>query len=110
MSEDLAQFKTSLADELKRRSQIEVQLRAASSTNAQLMLECDQFKESVTNWANAMTLRDQRIQEANNRIELLSADLNTSIRKFNTLVTNYNAVVKDFNALQSNSATNVAGK
>ncbi len=41
-----------------------------------------------------MALRDERMKEANARIEQLAADLNASIRKYNELVTNYNAVVR----------------
>jgi chromosome segregation ATPase len=110
LNEDLARFKTSLADEQQRRLQLEIKLRAADATNDLLAAECEQLKVSVTNWADAVTLRDQRIREANDRIEELSASLNDSIRKFNALVTNYNAVVSDLNALRSASATNTTAR
>lgn len=57
-------------------------------------MERDQLKGAITNWANAVALRDERMKEANARIEQLAADLNASIRKYNELVTNYNAVVR----------------
>jgi chromosome segregation ATPase len=94
LHEDLDQLKASLATERDLRSQSEQKLQTAETANAQLTLERDQFKGAITNWANAVALRDERMKEANARIEELAAGLNTSIRKYNELVTNYNAIVK----------------
>jgi chromosome segregation ATPase len=94
LNEDLDQQKTSLATERALRSQIEQKLETAEAGNERLTLERDQLKVAITNWANAVALRDERMKEANVRIEELAADLNASIRKYNKLVTNYNAVVK----------------
>ncbi len=94
LNEDLDQLKTSLATERTLRSQVEQKLRPAEAANQQLTLERDQLKGAISNWANAVALRDERMKEANARIEELAVDLNTSIRKYNELVTNYNAVVK----------------
>jgi chromosome segregation ATPase len=94
LNEDLDQLKTSLATERVLRSQVEQKLETAEAANEQLTLERDQLKGAITNWANAVALRDERMKEANARIEQLAADLNASIRKYNELVTNYNAVVK----------------
>jgi chromosome segregation ATPase len=94
LNEDLGQLKTSLATERSLRSQVEQKLETAQATSQQLTLERDQFKGAISNWANAVALRDERMKEANARIEELAADLNASIRKYNELVTNYNAVVK----------------
>jgi chromosome segregation ATPase len=94
LNEDLDQLKTSLATERTLRSQVEQKLRPAEAANQQLSLERDQLKGEISNWANAVALRDERMKEANARIEELAVDLNASIRKYNELVTNYNAAVK----------------
>jgi chromosome segregation ATPase len=94
LNEDLGQLKTSLANEQSLRSQAEQELGSVEEANAQLTAERDQLKAAITNWANAVALRDERMKEANTRIEQLAADLNASIRKYNELVTNHNAAVK----------------
>ncbi len=94
LNEDLGQLKTSLANEQSLRSQAEQKVLSYESTNEQLILERDQFKAAITNWANAVALRDERMKEANARIEQLAADLNASIRKYNELVTNHNTTAK----------------
>jgi len=94
VNEDLGQLKTSLANEQSLRSQAEQKVLSSESTNEHLTLERDQLKAAITNWANAVALRDARMKEANARIEQLAADLNASIRKYNELVTNHNAAVK----------------
>ena len=94
LNEDLGQLKTSLGIEQSLRSQAEQKVVSTENANLQLGLERDQLKAAITNWANAVALRDERMKEANTRIEQLAADLNTSIRKYNELVTNRNAAVK----------------
>src|ERR1017187_2884920 len=94
LNEDLGQLKTALANEQSLRSQAEQKVLSSESTNEQLILERDQLKAAITNWANAVALRDERMKEANARIEQLAADLNASIRKYNELATNRNAAVK----------------
>jgi chromosome segregation ATPase len=94
LNEDLGQLKTSLAREQSLRSDAEQKQRSLEDANGQLTSERDQFKVAITNWANAVALRDERMKEANGRIEQLAADLNATIRKYNGLVSNYNAAVK----------------
>ena len=94
LNEDLSQLKTSLASEQSLRSQVEQKVASAENANQQLTLERDQLKAAITNWANAVAVRDERMKEANARIEQLAADLNASIRKYNDLATNRNAAVK----------------
>ena len=94
LNEDLGQLKTSLGIEQSLRSQAEQKVVSTENANLQLGLERDQLKAAITNWANAVALRDERMKEANTRIEQLAADLNTSIRKYNELFTNRNAAVK----------------
>jgi len=65
------------------------------------------LRESLTNWMNAVSARDERLKEANASIQDLAERLNASVQKFNELATNYNAVVKDLNELRQ-PATNAA--
>jgi chromosome segregation ATPase len=101
LNEDLGQLKTSLTNEQSLRSQVEQKVASSESANRQLTLERDQLKAAITNWANAVALRDERMKEANTRIEQLAADLNASIRKYNELATNRNAAVKTSGATRA---------
>ena len=101
LNEDLTQLKLSLATERDLRSQTEKKLGSSEAAGEQLARERDQLKVAISNWANAVALRDERMKEANARIEQLAADLNASIRKYNELVTNYNAVVKSLGPARS---------
>jgi chromosome segregation ATPase len=94
LNEDLGQLKTSLGNEQSLRSQAEQKVVSTESVNQQLSVEQDQLKAAITNWAIAVVLRDERMKEANARIEQLAADLNASIRKYNELITNRNAAVR----------------
>jgi chromosome segregation ATPase len=94
LDEDLSQLKTSLTNEQSLRSQVEEKAVSTENANQQLALERDQLKVAITNWANAVALRDERMKEANAQIEQLAADLNASIRKYNELATNRNAAAK----------------
>jgi chromosome segregation ATPase len=94
LNEDLGQLKNSLATEQSLRSQAEQKLRPLEEANAQVTAERDQLKAALTNWVNAVAVRDERMKEANARIEQLAAQLNTSIAKYNELVTNHNAAAK----------------
>jgi len=101
LNEDLNQLKLSLATERDLRSQTEKKAAAAEAAGEQLARERDQLKAAISNWANAVALRDERMKEANARIEQLAADLNASILKYNNLVSNYNAVVKSLEPTRS---------
>ena len=94
LNEDLGQLKTSLGNEQSLRSQAEQKVVSSEGANQQLAVERDQLKAAITNWVNAVEVRDERMKEANARIEQLADDLNASIRKYNELVTNRNAAVK----------------
>jgi chromosome segregation ATPase len=101
LNEDLRQLKTSLANEQSLRSQSEQKMASTESTNQQLVLERNQLKAAITNWANAVMVRDERMKEANARIEQLATELNASIRKYNELATNRTAAVKTSGATRA---------
>jgi chromosome segregation ATPase len=75
----------------------EGQLKSAQREITQLQSERDQLRESVTNWANAVALRDERIQDLKGNVTALTEQLNGTIQKFNELGTNYGTVVRELN-------------
>jgi len=100
LNADLTQLKEQLGRVHTEAKDSQERLETSERDNRQLTAERDQLRESMTNWAAAVSLRDQRLTEANERIRSLAADLNTSVQKFNELVTNYNAVVQSLNDLR----------
>ena len=59
LNEDLGQLKTSLANEQSLRLQVEQKVASTESANQQLALERDQLAAAITNWANAVAVRDE---------------------------------------------------
>lgn len=102
LSVDLAGFKERYTTTRTEATELQSKLQASERANAQLTGERDQLKESVTNWAAAVTVRDERLKEASARVTELVAKLNDSITKFNSLATNYNSVVDQLNATRTN--------
>ncbi len=76
-------------------------LRAAEVDLRQLIAERDQLKTSVSHWAEAVTLRDERLKKDTAQTRRLADELNVSILKFNALATDHNATVKDLNDLRA---------
>jgi chromosome segregation ATPase len=104
LSDDLATFKTQLTRTQDEAAELHNRLTKAERENLQLTSDCEQLRQSVTNWAAAVALRDERLATANERIRELAGELNVSIQKFNALASNYNAVVDDLNALRAGRA------
>jgi len=98
---DLAGFKESYASARAEATELQKKLTAQERENAKLTGERDQLKDSITNWVAAVTVRDERLKEANTRLTELVNKLNDSISKFNSLATNYNSVVDQLNAARS---------
>jgi len=107
---DLTQLKEQFGRVHAEAKDSQKKLEVSERDHRQLAAERDQLRESVTNWAAAVSLRDHRLTEANDRIRELADQLNTSVRKFNELVTNYNAVVQSLNEQRGGrpSSTNSA--
>ena len=101
LNADLAQFKEQFGKAQTELSDARQKLRMFERDVRQLTGERDQLKISVTNWANAVSVRDERLKEAGAQVDRLNDELNASIRKFNELATNHNAVVKDLNDLRA---------
>lgn len=98
---DLAQFKEQFGQAEAALNDERQKLRRTEREIGQLTAERDQLKTSVTNWAEAVAIRDTRLKEAGAQIRRLGEELNASIGRFNALATNHNAVVKDLNDLRA---------
>ncbi len=72
--------------------------------------ERDQLRTSITNWKQAVTLRDERLGEMEKQLRSVTEKANESIRKFNELATNYNSVVDQLNAARKAAAGTPAAK
>lgn len=92
-TEDLESFRQQIARTTESSRDVDKKLSAAERQVAQLASENEQLKTSVTNWTAAVTLRDDRLKEANARLQTLSEQLNSNIVAYNKLATNYNQVV-----------------
>jgi chromosome segregation ATPase len=97
LTDDLARFKADYSTARTEATELQEKLRAAEREKAQFAHDCEQLKESVTNWAAAVAARDERLTEANTRLRDLAAQLNETVGRFNALATNYNKVVEDLN-------------
>ncbi len=102
LAADLAGFKEQFKKAHADANETRTALRKVEQENAQLTREREQLKASVTNWAAAVTARDESLREANERLRDTTLRLNESILKFNDLATNYNASVQRFNDLTTN--------
>ena len=103
-AQDLDTFREQISLATTSLEETETKLAKAGREVAQLETEREQLKASVTNWAAAVTARDERIKEANERIQQLGTDLNASIRKFNELAEAHSQLVKNWNDQQEKLA------
>jgi len=104
LHEDLAQMKTAISNELSLRIEAEASVKTTLAANDRLAAESARLSVALTQWADAVAARDERLQRANSRIEELSSNLNTAIAKYNTLATNYNSVIGQQNSVQVSRA------
>jgi septal ring factor EnvC (AmiA/AmiB activator) len=94
LKEHLLRTQEDLAEQRKRSQTLE-------RDNLQLTADRAALQESVTNWMAAVTVRDERLTAANERIRDLAEQLNASVLKFNELATNYNDTVKALERLRA---------
>ena len=102
LSADLARFKEQFKEAHADANDAHKSLRVLEQKHDQFAVERDQLKASVTNWAAAVTARDESLKQANDRLRDTTLRLNESILKFNELASNYNASVQRFNDLATN--------
>jgi chromosome segregation ATPase len=74
----------------------------------QLSSERDQLKTSGTNWAAAVSTRDDQLKAANEQLHKLAEGRNETIANFNELARKYNAVVQDLNEARTKLASMAA--
>jgi chromosome segregation ATPase len=120
LTDDLALFKAQLGQAQTESAEDRKRIAKLERENQLLAAVRDQLQESVTNWSNAVSARDQLIAGANenirtlnDRTRVLTEQLNASIQKFNELATNYNAVVGELNTARrarAESGTNTAAR
>jgi chromosome segregation ATPase len=96
-SEDADYFRAQLSKTTETLSDTEKKLDKSELQASTLVFENDQLKDAITNWATAVSSRDEQIRK-------LAGDLNNSIEKFNHLATNHNTLVREFNDLRARSA------
>lgn len=99
LTDDLARFKEQFTSAKGELTETKEKLNVAERTLAQVSTERDQLQINLTNWMNAVTERDAKLKEANERITEVVGRLNESVSKFNQLVTNHNDVVTRYNEL-----------
>jgi chromosome segregation ATPase len=105
LTDDLARFKEQFTSAKGELADTKERLNVAERTVSQVGAARDQLQISLTNWMNAVTERDAKLKEANERIAEVVVRLNESVGKFNDLVTNHNDVVTRYNELvQKNPA------
>lgn len=96
-SEDADYFRGQLSKTAETLRDTEQKLDKSELEAHTLAFESDQLKSAITNWAAAVSSRDEQIRK-------LAGDLNNSIEKFNRLATNHNALVREFNDLRARLA------
>mgnify|MGYP001019756106 CR=1 FL=1 len=101
---DLAGLQSHLASLTGELKQTADQLAAAERELRQALAERDQLKSSVTNWAAAVAVRDERLKQAASQLQTLAGERNTAVKQFNDLAERHNQLVKDWNELQSRLA------
>jgi chromosome segregation ATPase len=97
LTTDLDRFRTQLSTTTLDLQGAHTQLRASEQLAAELARERDQLRDNLTHWRAAVALRDESLQQANERIRELGERLNTRIGTFNELVAKYNEVVRQLN-------------
>lgn len=93
---DLDGFREQLARAATARAEAEARLTLVERAARQLTNERDQLKTSVTNWAAAVTARDEQLKKAAAELGQFAAERNAAVAKFNELAAKQNASVKEF--------------
>ncbi|MHB1308304.1 MAG: hypothetical protein ACYDC1_00165 [Limisphaerales bacterium] len=103
-AEDLEQLRGQLSRTLNSLKVAESNRLTAESDLHQTLAERDQLRSGLSNWTAAVTIRDQRLQEAAAQLERLAGERDEAVREFNDLASRFNALVKDWNELQARLA------
>ncbi|MGD1278063.1 MAG: hypothetical protein ABR964_12695 [Tepidisphaeraceae bacterium] len=88
-------------DDLRRR--LELSESDLADTHKKLELsnaQCDQLKNTLTQWQRAVADRDAALKQAGQQIQKIAAERNDAVQKFNDLADKYNTLVKDAHGSQ----------
>ena len=103
-AEDLEQLRGQLSRALDALKVAESNRLTAESDLRQTLAERDQLRSALSNWAAAVSVRDERLQEAAAQLARLAGERDEAVREFNDLAGRFNALVKDWNELQARLA------
>lgn len=92
---DLDSFRDKIAETSTAVKETEAKAAALDRLVKQLTNERDQLKTSVTNWAAAVTTRDERLKQSGVELAKLGNDRNDAVRKFNELAAQQNKLVEE---------------
>ena len=95
---DLAALRAHLERVTGEFGQTATRLAAAEEELRQAVDARDQLKASVSNWAAAVTVRDERLRQAASQLETVVAERNDAVRRYNDLIERYNTLVKQIEA------------
>ena len=100
---DLESFRAQLTATKTAEKELLTKLAAADRGNHQLTIEVEQLKLSLTNWAAAVSERDQQLRRATTNVQDLIASRDEAIEKYNALAKQHNQLVVDLNRAATNS-------
>lgn len=101
LNADLAEFKKRYDGTSSELAQLRGKLGNAEREARRLAVERDQLGTRITNWMEAVSVRDQRLKESAGQVRRLGEELDASVLRFNSLASNHNRLVKDLNELRS---------
>lgn len=101
---DLDEFRQQLARGGDRLKETEGRAAAVERELRQLTLERGQLRVSVTNWAAAVAVRDERLKAVQERLSQVARERDAAILKFNELAAKYNTAVKELDAARAKLA------
>ncbi|HOY56997.1 MAG TPA: hypothetical protein PK640_02525 [Verrucomicrobiota bacterium] len=95
---DLAALRAHLERVTGESDQAAARLAAAEEELRQAVDARARLEASVSNWAAAVTVRDERLRQAASQLETVIAERNEAVRRHNDLTERYNTLVKQIEA------------
>ncbi len=95
---DLAALRAHLERVTGEFEQTATRLAAAEEELRQAVDARDQLEASVSNWAAAVAVRDERLRQAASQMQTVIAERNEAVRRHNDLTERYNTLIKQIEA------------